>query len=108
MYKRQTPTCACAAWEHGLLNSNDPDLGAVEWTERLFKPVPFTSLFNLTGQPALTLPLGMSSDHRPIGIQFVAKIGREDILFQLAAQLEQLLPWVDRRPAIHVVNMVQN
>ena len=103
-----TPTCACAAWEHGLLNSNDPDLGAVEWTERLFKPVPFTSLFNLTGQPALTLPLGMSSDHRPIGIQFVAKIGREDILFQLAAQLEQMLPWVDRRPAIHVVNVVQN
>ena len=50
----------------------------------------------------------MSSDHRPIGIQFVAKIGREDILFQLAAQLEQLLPWVDRRPALHVVNMVQN
>ena len=70
--------------------------------------LPFTSLFNLTGQPALTLPLGMSCDHRPIGIQFVAKIGQVDMLFQLAAQLEQLLPWADRRPAIHVVNMVQN
>lgn len=58
----------------------------------------FTGIFNATGQPAISLPLGWSDDGLPIGIQFVAPIWREDLLFRVASQLEQALPWSDRRP----------
>lgn len=59
-------------------------------------------LFNLTGQPAISLPLGMSAAGLPIGVQFVAQFGREDVLLALAGAFEQALPWQARRPAVHV------
>jgi amidase len=61
----------------------------------------FLPLFNLTGQPALSLPLYQSSDGLPIGMQFVAKFGREDMLIRLASLLEQTLPWKNRIPSVH-------
>jgi amidase len=59
----------------------------------------FTALFNVTGAPAISLPLYESPEGLPTGVQFVARSGREDQLISLAAQLEQALPWADRRPA---------
>jgi amidase len=59
-------------------------------------------LFNLTGQPAISLPLGMSASGLPIGVQFVACFGREDLLLRLASVFEQAMPWRERRPMIHV------
>ena len=64
--------------------------------ERLFSFMPNTQAFNNTGQPAMTVPLSWSSGGLPIGIQFVARMGGEATLFQLAAQLEQARPWFDR------------
>jgi amidase len=61
----------------------------------------FLPVFNHTGQPALSLPLYQSSDNLPIGMQFAARFGREDILIRLASVLEQALPWKDRKPLIH-------
>jgi amidase len=61
----------------------------------------FTSAFNATGQPALSLPLHWSGDGLPIGVQLVAAYGREDVLIRIAAQLEQECPWANRRPPIH-------
>jgi amidase len=61
----------------------------------------FLPLFNHTGQPALSLPLHQSSDGLPIGMQFVARFGREDVLLRLGAILEQALPWKNRIPAVH-------
>lgn len=51
---------------------------------------------NITGQPAMSVPLGMSADNLPIGIQFIAADGREDKLFRLAAFLEEAMPWRQR------------
>ncbi len=60
--------------------------------------VPFTPAFNASGQPAISLPLHWSADGLPIGVQLVAAYGREDLLIQVASQLEQAQPWADKHP----------
>jgi amidase len=61
--------------------------------------IPYTPLFNVTGQPAISLPLHWNAAGVPIGMQFAARMGDEATLFRLAAQLEQAQPWFDRAPA---------
>jgi amidase len=63
--------------------------------------VPFTPPFNVTGQPAISLPLHWNDDGLPIGVQLVAPFGREDVLLRVASQLEAAQPWADRRPPVH-------
>ncbi|HEY1920469.1 MAG TPA: amidase family protein [Streptosporangiaceae bacterium] len=58
----------------------------------------FTRAFNITGQPAISLPLGWSSAGLPIGVQLVAAYGREDLLINVAAQAEQARRWTSRKP----------
>ncbi len=58
--------------------------------------VPYTQLANLTGRPAISLPLHWTADALPLGVQFVAPLKGEQRLIKLAAQLEQALPWADR------------
>jgi amidase len=59
---------------------------------------PNTQIANLAGTPAISLPLHVSSDGLPVGTQWMAPFGREDLLFRLAGQLERARPWSDRRP----------
>ena len=74
-------------------------------TKRLAKVTPYLPQFNVSGQPAISVPLGtpegMSPEGLPIGVQLVAAPGREDVLLRVAAQMEQAAPWDDRRPPVH-------
>jgi amidase len=86
-----------------------PRLGDLVATEddplrALTSSIPYainTAPFNTTGQPAISLPLARSDDGLPIGIQLVAGYGREDILFQVAGQLEAEVAWAERRAPLH-------
>ena len=60
--------------------------------------IPNTWPFNMTGQPAMTLPLHRTEAGHPVGVQLVGRFGREDTLFNLAGQLEKALPWIDDYP----------
>jgi amidase len=62
----------------------------------------FTSLFNVTGQPSMSVPLHWSDDGLPVGLQFTARFGDEALLFRLASQLEAAQPWKERRPAMNL------
>jgi amidase len=61
----------------------------------------YTAQFNMTGQPAVSLPLHWTEDGLPVGVQLVAPYGREDMLIRIASQLEEAAPWADRRPMVH-------
>lgn len=59
---------------------------------------PYTAPFNMTGQPAISLPMGMAENGLPIGLQFVGRYGDEGTLFRLAGALEEAAPWIGRTP----------
>ena len=65
---------------------------------KMFEYIPFTPLFNVTGQPAMSVPLHWNAAGLPIGLQFVGRLGADATLIRLAAQLELAQPWFDRRP----------
>jgi amidase len=97
-----TPTIARPPAPLGELNQNRQGMTAMEWTRQVFSYVPFTPLFNSTGQPAISLPLHWTADGLPIGVQCVGRFGDEATLLRLAAQLEHARPWAGRRPPVHV------
>jgi len=77
-----------------------------EWLQVALSMVAFTRTQNITGQPAMSVPLYWNADNIPIGIQFAGRYGDEATLFRLAAQLEQARPWADRIPPIHCSNVL--
>jgi amidase len=95
-----TPTIAvpppllgeCVPGEHNPLENFQPIVEAI---------VRFTAQFNFTGQPAISVPLYWSETGLPIGVQLVGAYGREDLLLQVAAQLEHAEPWLGRTPSVY-------
>lgn len=84
-----TPTLARPTPPLGLLDTTNPE--AMYEHSSIYSA--WTSVFNVTGMPGISLPLGAGSDAMPIGVQFVADLGHEARLLTLAAQLEQAAPW---------------
>jgi amidase len=99
-----TPTCPSLPEPIGTHDPARAGMTVDKFFEDLAPKETFSALFNGTGSPALSLPLGQSAQGLPVGIQFVAAFGREDILLRLAAVLEQEYQWQKRRPPIHVSN----
>jgi amidase len=96
-----TPTIGVTPYRLGVLDANAPGLDAQGWYDHLFRHLPYTALFNMTGHPAISLPLGQSAGGLPIGIQLVGRYGDEATVLKLAAQLEQAMPWAARLPGVH-------
>ena len=94
-----TPTVAKVPQPLGHFDANGTDMA--EFQARVWEYIPFTAIYNVTGQPAMSVPVHASSEGLPVGVQIAAKLGREDILFALAAQLEQSDLWVRRQPPVH-------
>ncbi|MBW8484429.1 amidase [Actinomadura sp. PM05-2] len=97
-----TPTLGRLPAPHGTLRYDDPGHTVDSWLRTLFEYGPFTMVFNVSGQPAISLPLGWSDGGLPIGVQLVAPYGREDLLFRVAGVLEKAMPWAERTPGFSV------
>jgi len=95
-----TPMGREPAFEIGRIGKIPADT-FFDWFMEMFQHCPFASAVNIAGLPAISLPLAWSAGGLPIGAQFVAPLGHELRLLQLAAQMEQMLPWQDRIPPVH-------
>jgi amidase len=91
-----TPTLASPPPRIGQFDTGTADVD--EWLSGLMAFIPFTYLFNVTGQPAMSVPLGQAADGLPVGVHFAGRYGEEGTLFSLAGQLERARPWRTTRP----------
>lgn len=96
------PTFATTAPLIGALDGASAVSDLTDYLRRLFAMGPFTVQFNVTGQPAISLPLHQSPAGLPIGTQFVSRYADEETLFSLAGALEISAPWRGRRPPLSV------
>ncbi|MGW5877290.1 amidase [Nocardiopsis terrae] len=92
-----TPTLAGLPLPHGTLDHGSGHT-VRSWLRDIYAHGPFTAPFNVSGNPAVSLPLAQSREGLPVGVQLVAAHGREDLLLAVAAQLEEAVPWRERRP----------
>ncbi|HME17278.1 MAG TPA: amidase [Mycobacterium sp.] len=93
-----TPTVAELPLPLGVI-ANNPD-NPLEAMERAFQFIPFTPAFNMSGQPAINVPVEWTDTGLPVGVQLVAAYGREDVLLRVAGQLETAKPWAHRTPDV--------
>ena len=91
-----TPTLAQPPAPVGYFDAVSP----AENFERQKRFTPFTAMYNVTGQPAVNLPLYWTDSGLPIGVMLAGRMGEEGTLISLSAQLEAARPWRDRHPAL--------
>ncbi|MEU0474668.1 amidase [Streptomyces olivaceus] len=96
-----TPTLPELPMPLGAYTEGGEALDGAGWIERLLDRSPFTTVCNVAGTPAMSVPVAAdATTGLPAGMQFAAGYGREDLLFRLAGQLERALPWADRTPGV--------
>ena len=95
-----TPTMPDVPWQLGRYGEDEEKLDGLGWTARLFEHSPYTPLANVAGLPAMSVPLAMSEEGLPIGMQFMVGYARDGVLLRLAGQLERAAPWGQRRPPV--------
>ncbi len=93
-----TPGLATAPVALGWIDTSTDDFE--EYWRRVFAFSPFTVWCNLSGQPALMLPVGHDGDGVPRAAQLIGRYGDEATLFRLGSQLEAARPWLGRKPAL--------
>lgn len=94
-----TPTCAEPPPRIG--DVGDQSDGGINSSARSLPFAVFTAPFNVSGQPAMSVPLHTTASGLPVGVQLVAAPNRDDVCLRVAAQLEAAQPWAGRRPAVH-------
>lgn len=99
-----SPTCAQVSQPNGVYGMNI-GIGPEEFLQHEQAVCQYMVWANVCGAPALSLPLGLHRHGLPIGVQFGAKPGHEELLIGLGAELEQAMPWAGRRPPLHVANL---
>ena len=92
------PTLGLPPVELGKLDMMGEDVGA--YLQLSGEYMPGTGIFNMTGQPSMSMPLHWNGDGLPIGTMFTGRFGDEATLYRLAAQLEEARPWADKRPKL--------
>jgi amidase/6-aminohexanoate-cyclic-dimer hydrolase len=92
------PTLCLPPLRIGELNSMSEDLSHIPPILRRYMPA--TAMFNMSGQPAMSVPLAWNAAGLPLGMMFAARFGDEATLFRLAGQLEQERPWKDKLPPV--------
>lgn len=97
-----TPSLSILPQPHGLFSTKREDLEPHEFWENDFRIFQHMGLFNVTGTPSVSLPLGHSESGLPIGVQFAAPFGDEAALIRIAVAFEEAMPWKDRLPPVHV------
>jgi len=110
-----TPTVSMPPFEIGTLQPASSELSALNiintlglssvlktmvnpLAEKTFAYIPHTPISNMTGQPSMSVPLHWTTEDLPVGVMFTAALGREDLLLQLAGQLEKAQPWFAKTP----------
>lgn len=86
----------------GLMDQNDASLDAEGWHDKIFDIMPYCALFNMTGNPAISIPAGLTAG-LPVAAQFVGRYGDEGTLLQIARDIEQARPWAHLRPPVFAV-----
>ena len=99
-----TPTMPAPVPRHGLYSTVRDDVSAEEHLENEVRNFGFLGIYNVTGQPSVTLPLGHGDDGLPIGVQFAARFAGEATLVRLARDIEEALPWQGRQPTVHATH----
>ena len=92
------PTLNLPPLELGKLNMMSPDVAG--YLKLSGHYAPWTAMFNMSGQPAMSVPLAWNKAGLPLGMMFVARAGAEGLLYRLAAMLEREKPWIGRRPDV--------
>ena len=85
----------------GLMGQDDSGLSAEGYYARIFSHFPYCALFNMTGQPAASVPAGLAADGLPLSVQIAASVGDEATVLQVARDLERARPWAAHRPTHH-------